>query len=164
MDYVFIGKLCGTHGLKGEIKLDTDFQYLDRVLKEGTYLYIGDNKTEVILLKSRHHNKYELLTFNDYEDIKLVEEFINNNIYVLRDDLNLKEGEFVFEDYIGLEAYYNDNCIGKINDIVDCGMHNYVFVIGDEDILIPLRKKFIDKVVLNDRIVLKEVEGLIDEN
>ena len=164
MNYVLIGKLCGSHGLKGEIKLDTDFQYLDRVLQEGTNLYIGDNKTNVTLLKSRRHNKYELLTFNDYEDINLVENFKNNNVYVLRDDLNLNEDEFVFEDYIGLEAYFNNEKIGIINDIIDYGMNNYVFVIGEKEVLIPVKQEFIDKVILNDKVILKEVGDLIDAN
>lgn len=164
MNYVLIGKLCGSHGLKGEIKLDTDFQYLDRVLQEGTNLYIGDNKTNVTLLKYRHHNKYELLTFNDYEDINLIERFKNNNIYILRDDLNLNEDEFVFEDYIGLEAYFNNEKIGIINDIIDYGMHNYVFVIGEKEVLIPVKQEFIDKVILNDKVILKEVGDLIDAN
>ena len=164
MNYVLIGKLCGSHGLKGEIKLDTDFQYLDRVLQEGANLYIGDNKTNVTLLKYRHHNKYELLTFNDYEDINLIERFKNNNIYVLRDDLNLNEDEFVFEDYIGLEAYFNNEKIGIINDIIDYGMNNYVFVIGEKEVLIPVKQEFIDKVILNDKVILKEVGDLIDAN
>lgn len=164
MDYVLIGKLCGTHGLKGEIKLESNFEYLDRVLKKGTCLYIGDSKTNVTLLKSKHHNKYELLTFNDHEDINSIEDFKNKSIYVLRSELNLKEDEFVFEDYIGLDAYYNDKLIGKVNDIVDYGLHNYVLVIGEKEILIPLKKEFVDKVILNDKIILKEVGDLIDAN
>ena len=36
--YVYIGKLNGAHGLKGELKFKSDFLYLDRVLKKDLYL------------------------------------------------------------------------------------------------------------------------------
>ena len=74
-------------------------------------------------------------------------------------------GKYVFEDYIGLDAYDGDTFLGIVNDIVDCGLNNYVFdIVGSKEILIPLNDKFMDKVILNDRIVFKEVEGLVDAN
>ena len=161
MKKVYVGKLCGTHGLKGEIKLDSDFVYLDKILTKDFKFYIG-NDEEVSLLKFRKHNKYYLLTFTGYENIDLVEKFKNQNLYVSRDDLNLQKGEYVLEDYIGLKAYFNDKELGKVTDVIDYGMGNYNLEIGD--ILIPLNNKFIKEIILDDRIILKEVEGLIDED
>lgn len=165
MDYIYVGKLLGTHGIKGELKLKSSFWYVDKVLKDGFNFYIGSDKIKVSLCKSRYHNGLYLVSFDDYLDINLVESFKNKDIYVLREDLNLKD-EYVFEDYINLDCYYNDKYIGKVIDIVDCGSNNNVFYIKDneKEILIPLNNKFIDKVVLSDRIVFKEVEGLIDAN
>lgn len=164
MGYVCIGKVTGTHGLKGELKLSTSFIYIDRVLKSGFSFYIGADKERLKLEKYRFHNGKYLLTFSGFEDINLVERFRNNDVYVLRDDLELKEGEFLFEDYIGMTAVFNNKEIGTVRDIIDCGSNNYVFyIVGDKDILIPVNDMFIDSV-LNNKIVFKEVEGLIDAN
>ncbi len=165
MDYIYVGKLLGTHGIKGELKLKSSFWYLDRVLKPKFNFFIGSDKIKVSLFKSRFHNGLYLISFNDYLDINLVNNFKNKDIYVLRDELNLVD-EYVFEDYVGLDCYYNGNYLGKVIDIVDCGGNNNVLYItnSNKEILIPLNNKFIDKVVLNDKIVFKEVEGLINAN
>lgn len=165
MTYIYIGKLTSTHGLRGELKLKSSFWYMDKVLQEGFVFYVGDEKERVNLLKYRNHNGTYLLTFKDYEDINLVESFRNKDIYVLREDVKLNNNQYLYEDYIDLKAYYNDKEIGTVKDIVDCGNNNYVFyVVGEKEILIPLNDKFIDKIVLNDKICFKELEGLLDAN
>ncbi len=165
MEYIDIGRITSTHGLKGELKLKSSFLYIEKVLKPDFSFFLGDQKEEVKLSKYRFHNGTYLLTFKDYEDINLVENFRNKEIYITRQSLKLKENEFLFEDYIGLTAYYKEKVLGKIQDIVNCGNNNYVFYIkNDKEILIPVNEKFIDRVVINDKIVFKEVEGLIDAN
>ena len=165
MNYVYIGKFIGTHGLKGELKLKSSFLYIDKVLKKGFCFYIGSTKNKVYLSNYRYHNGCYLIAFEGFLDINLVDSFKKEQVYVLREDLNLKEEEYVFEDYIGLECYNGATFLGKVSDIIDCGSNNYVFnVAGSKEILIPLNNKFIEKVILNDKIIFKEVEGLIDAN
>ncbi len=165
MNYVYVGKFVGTHGLKGELKLKSSFLYKDKILTSGFCFYIGDFKDKIKLVKYRFHNGVYLLTFDDLFDINLVEKYKSDDVYVLRDDLSLADNEFVFEDYIGLKCYYNDLYLGNVNDIIDGGNGNYIIqIIGDKEVLIPLNDEFISKVILNDRIVFKEVEGLINAN
>ena len=165
MNYVYVGNFIGTHGIKGELKLKTSFLYKNKILKEDFCFFIGNSKTKYTLLKSRNHNGIELLTFKDYEDINLVIPIKNEEVYVLREDLSLKPNEYVFEDYIGLKAYNQNNFIGEVKEIINYGNNNNVFHIeGDKEVLIPLNEKFIDNIVLNDKIVFKEVEGIIDAN
>lgn len=165
MNYVCVGKFVGTHGLRGELKLKSSFLYKDRMLKKGFSFYIGSVKKRVSLLSFRYHNGLYLMSFDGLLDINLVESFKSEEVYVLRDDLCLGEKEYVFEDYIGLDCYNGDTYLGKVDDIVDCGLNNYVFnIIGSKEILIPLNDKFIDKIILGDKIVFKEVEGLVDAN
>ncbi len=165
MNYVYVGKFVGTHGLKGELKLKSSFLYKDKMLKEGFCFYLGSIKKKVSLLNYRYHNGLYLLTFEGLLDINLVEDLKSEDVYVIRDDLGLNDGEYVFEDYIDLDSYDGDTFLGKVTDMVDCGNGNYVFdITGSKEILIPLNDKFIDKVILGDRIIFKEVEGLVDAN
>lgn len=164
MCYINIGKITSTHGLKGELKLKSSFIHINKVLKPNFPLFIGNSKEKVNLLKHRFHNGTYLLTFQGYEDINLVENFRNKEVYVLRENLELQKDEFLFEDYIGLIAYYKETQLGTVKDIVNCGNSNYVFYIkGDKEVLIPVNKKFI-KDVTDNKIAFKDVEGLIDAN
>ena len=111
------------------------------------------------------HKGFYLLTFNYYNDINLVQHLKGMKVFIDRNDLNLNDDQLVFEDYIGLECYYDDNNLGKITEIVNCGSDNFVFVIsGKGEILVPFNDHFIDKIIKNDKIVFKNLEGLLDEN
>ena len=50
MEYVYVGKLVNTHGLKGEVKLLSNFDYKDYYFKKGIHFYIGDNKKKLQLV------------------------------------------------------------------------------------------------------------------
>ena len=41
---VYIGKVVSTHGIKGEIKIISDFEYKDRVFVVGKKLIIDNNE------------------------------------------------------------------------------------------------------------------------
>lgn len=165
MNYVYIGKMNGTHGLKGELKLKSDFIYKDKIFKKGFTFYVGKEKEKVTLITVRNHNGVFLISFEGYEDINLVDKFKNQMLYVNRDDLKLGNDEFVFDDYIDLDCYYDSTYLGKVKELVNCGHNNYVFyIVGEKEVLIPLNKLFIEKVILEDKIIFKDVEGLIDAN
>ncbi len=75
MNYVYVGKFIGTHGLKGELKLKSSFLYIDKVLKKGFCFYIGSAKNKVYLSNYRYHNGCYLITFEGFLDINLVDSF-----------------------------------------------------------------------------------------
>ena len=41
MDYILIGKLVNTHGIKGEVKILSDFEKKELVFKKDFSLYLG---------------------------------------------------------------------------------------------------------------------------
>ena len=41
MKYIYIGKIVNTHGLKGEIRILSDFKYKDLIFKDNFKIYIG---------------------------------------------------------------------------------------------------------------------------
>ena len=40
MDYILIGKIVNTHGIKGELRIKSNFLMKDKVFKKGFALYI----------------------------------------------------------------------------------------------------------------------------
>ena len=39
---VYLGKIVSTHGIKGELRIISDFEYKDKAFKVGTHLIIDD--------------------------------------------------------------------------------------------------------------------------
>ena len=39
MEYIYVGKIVNTHGIKGEIRILSDFKYKNEIFKENFKLY-----------------------------------------------------------------------------------------------------------------------------
>ena len=70
MEKVYIGKIVSTHGIKGELRILSDFQFKDKVFKIGNSLIIDDK--EYTIKSYRVHKNFDMVTLDDYKDINEV--------------------------------------------------------------------------------------------
>lgn len=147
MKYIYVGKMVATHGIKGEIKILSNFELKDEVFKENFPIYLGEKYTKEYISTYRKHQKYDMITLKNYNNINQVLSFIKTNIYVDRNDLNLNN-KILEQDVIGLKAYINEKYIGIVKDIYLTGVNYKVIEICDKKnkILIPWNKDFIDEI------------------
>ena len=110
-DYVYIGRITNTHGLKGEVKIRSNFDYKDRVFKEGFTLYVGKDKTKEIIRTYRPHQEYDMVTFYKIDNIDDVLKYKGSLVFALKDDLFLSKDEYVDEDYLACDCYFNSTRI-----------------------------------------------------
>lgn len=159
MEYVCIGKLVNTHGIKGEVKLLSNFEYKDKAFVVGMNFYIGEDKEKVTVNSYRHHKVFDMVTFKEYNYINDVLKFKNKLVYVLKPDLALDNNSILDRDYIGMNAYYEGMLIGKVKDIIDNNGYK-LMLIGTK--YVPFNKEFISSVsVTKNELILKNVEGLL---
>lgn len=159
MEYVCIGKLVNTHGIRGEVKLLSNFEYKDKAFVVGMNFYIGEDKEKVTVNSYRHHKVFDMVTFKEYNYINDVLKFKNKLVYVLKPDLALDNNSMLDRDYIGMNAYYEGVLIGKVNDIIDNNGYK-LMLIGTK--FVPFNKEFISSVsVTKNELILKNVEGLL---
>lgn len=159
MEYVCIGKLVNTHGIKGEVKLLSNFEYKDKAFVVGMNFYIGEDKEKVTVNSYRHHKVFDMVTFKEYNYINDVLKFKNKLVYVLKPDLALDNNSILDRDYIGMNAYYEGVLIGKVNDIIDNNGYK-LMLIGTK--FVPFNKEFISSVsVTKNELILKNMEGLL---
>ena len=159
MEYVCIGKLVNTHGIKGEVKLLSNFEYKNKVFVVGMNFYIGEDKEKVTVNSYRHHKVFDMVTFKEYNYINDVLKFKNKLVYVLKPDLALDTNSILDRDYIGMNAYYEGVLIGKVKDIIDNNGYK-LMLIGTK--FVPFNKEFISSVsVTKNELILKNVEGLL---
>ena len=157
MELVLVGKIVNTHGIKGELRLLSDFEYKNRVFKNGVKIYIDNN--EYIINSYRFHKIFDMITLNGYTNINEVLYLKNKLVYCNREDLKLKKDEYLISDMIGLKVYFNGQCYGKITNI-STGKNPLIAI--DNKKMVPYNKNFIDSIDLEKKcFILKNCEGLL---
>lgn len=164
MEYILIGKIVNTHGINGELKVESYTDFYDERFKKGTKIYIGENHLEFEVKQYRLHKNNILIKLVNNEDINLVEKYKNSFIYKSSDDIKpLKNGEYYFRDLKGLDVYQNGILIGKVKNCEEGNRYNFLRItVRDKERLIPFIEQFILNVDLNNsRIDIVEMEGLL---
>jgi len=164
MKYVLIGKIVNTHGLKGEIRILTEFRYKEKVFVPNMKVYIGSSKTEETINTYRHHKIFEMITLKGYNDINEILKYKGDYLFINRDDLKLGPNEFLDEEIINLSVYADNKLIGIVKKI-DKHSKNELLVVKnhEKDYLIPYNFDIILSINIKEkRIDIQNIKGLID--
>ena len=160
MNYLYVGKLVNTHGIKGEVRLLSKFRYKDKVFVKGFKVYIGKDKKEFEIERYRVHKNFDMLVFKDIYDINKIEYLKGSLVYINKNDLNLDNNTFLSIDLIGFNVIIDNKNIGIIKEVLDTPA-NEVLVL-DNNVMIPYVKEFIDNINTNKKtITIKNIKGLI---
>ena len=164
MSYVYIGKIVNTHGLKGEVRLLSNFKYKSRVFIPSTTIFIGKNKVSETITTYRKHKQFDMICLKGYNDINEVLKYKGERVYVTRDTLNLKEDEYLDADLIGLDVLVDDKVIGKVNKVDKYPSSDIILVKGQtKNYMIPYVKDFIKEINLTKKvIIINNIKGLIE--
>lgn len=161
------GKIVGAHGIKGEVRIDPwcdSPEFLCAFKK----LWLDENGTEFIKVKSRPHKNIALAKIKGVDTIEAAEKYRGKVVYINRDDINLAEGVHFVQDLIGLEVKDADNgrVYGKISDVLRTGA-NDVYEIKDADgktYLAPVIDDVVKEINVNDGYVLiVPMKGIFDD-
>ena len=133
---IIVGKYVNTHGIKGEIRILSDFSRKDLIFKPKFKLYI--NNKEFIIKSYRKHKNYDMITFEGINSINDIEYLKGNNVYIKRDDID----EFIDEDLYKYLISVNSK-LYKIKNIL---MNNFKkILVLENDKMVPYVKDFILK-------------------
>lgn len=164
MNYICIGKIVNTHGIKGEVRVLSEFPYKKEIYTTGTKLYIGKRKETVVVTNFRRHKMFDMLTFSGIDNINDVIQYKGELIYFDRDEVTLPG--LIDEDYVGLDVYDGEKYIGVVTSIMKSKPHD-ILVIEKEHIrnLVPNIPTFIKNIDINSKqIQIESIEGLIHED
>ena len=164
--YFEIGKIAGTHGLKGTLRIfpTTEDPSRFELLKE----LIVENRGKIETFhieKVGYHKKFVLVTVREINEINAAELYKGATIRIpVEDAIPLEENEYYTRDLYGMLVVADDGEeLGILDDVLETGA-NDVYVIkkeGSKDLLIPVIKQCILKVDLAERKILVHLlEGL----
>lgn len=153
MNKVLLGKYVNTHGIKGEIRIKSNFPYKEKVFKIGSQLII--NNTLYTINSYRVHKGYDMVTLNGISSINDIPFPKNTKVYIDRDKY-LEKKDYLDSDLIGF-IVYNSKIEREVLDI---------FYINDKKKLIKISEGYIPFELVknvdldNKRIMIEEVLGL----
>ncbi len=105
MSRVLLGKYVNTHGIKGEIRIKSSFDFKNRVFQKGNKIIIDNQDYEI--LTYRRHKDFDMVTLVGIDDINKIPFVKNTNVYINREDY-IKEKEYLDKDLVGFIAYNNE--------------------------------------------------------
>jgi 16S rRNA processing protein RimM len=170
-EYITVGKLVNTHGLKGEVRIWPETDFPEERFKKGKSLYLfAPGQAEPIQLTissvKPYKNMYNM-TFKGIDSIHQVEKWKGGLLKVSKEDrIPLEEGEFYFQDIIGCQVYTQDDeeLLGVITEILQPGA-NDVWVIkrpNGKEALIPYIDDVVKKVdVVEKKVIIYPMPGLL---
>lgn len=166
--YLEVGKLVNTHGIKGEMKLQLwcdDIEYL----KQFKELYLDENGEKVLtLLSARSQKNVALVKFAEITSIEDAENYKNKVLYANRDDAQIEEGVNYIEDLIDCTVVDIDTnkVYGKVCDVTNYGASDILDLVKDKKHrFVPMIDDIIKEIdVDNQTISIKYMKGLFDED
>ena len=175
MDYLYIGKLVDTHGIKGEVRLLLNDFFLYDVnsnnllayddiikflFKNNELIYIGNKKESFKIINYRHHKTFEMLTFEGITNINEIISYKKEKCYI--DKSLLGNDKIDLASIIGFDIVYKNLEYGKIIDYHDNNGNILFEIKKDAKYFIPVNSNFITKIDIASKIVYVEnIEGLI---
>lgn len=168
MDFLEVGKIINTHGLRGEVKVVTwtDSPEIFETLKN----VVAKTRTEEIKLtvKNVKYQKNNIIVkFGEIDAIEDAEKLKNVVLLASREELGeLPEGVYYIADLVGCEIFDESGKIGVLSDVFAAGARDVYDIKreGKKNLLVPIIDGVLKNVdISGKRIDIKIPEGLEDE-
>lgn len=168
-EYLEIGQIVNTNGLKGFLKVKpltddiTRFEDLETI-----YIQKAKELIEFKIQDVKYNKNMVLLKLEGIDDITEAEKYKNCYIKINREDaVELEEDSYFIVDIIGSEVFTEEGeDLGKVVDVLQTGSNDVYTVktLDGKEILLPAIEDVIKNVdIENKKIVIHLMEGLIWE-
>lgn len=169
-DYLEIGKITGTHAVKGEVRIEPWCDSPD-FMKQFKVLYLDRMGEKPIKIKTRSNGHMAIGKIEGIDTVEDASKLRNKVLYMKRSDARIEPGKyFIAEliDCIVIDADDENRIYGKISDVSQTGA-NDVWHIRDEnekEYLIPaIPPVVISTDVVSGIIRIRPLKGIFeDEN
>ncbi len=167
LQYLKVGQIINTHGVKGEFKVFPLTDNLKRFSKlKFLYIKSGNEYKKFDVNGVKYSGELVILKLNGIEDMNAAIEYKKQYIYVDRENaVKLPEDSYFIADLVGLDVFTEEGqLLGSVSSVFSTGS-NDVYEIKREDestFLIPAIKDVIKNIDLeNNKMIITLLEGLI---
>lgn len=160
------GKVVGTHGVRGEMRMECWCDSPETLSKIRT-LYLDEAGSQSLAIKARPHKSMALLKVEGVDTVDQAETYRGRVLYLSREDVKLPEGRYFISDIIGLEVRdaATGQVYGEIFDVSAVGSRNLYHVrVADtgHEAMIPAVPEFVNNVDVDGGFIeITPIKGLL---
>ena len=164
MDWIPVGRVTRTHGLKGELKFfpaDQD----DLVVQKDQQIRLGE--TTFKIKSVRGAKSPFIVKLEGVDSIEAAQSLSGQEVLVAKEDFeSLPEGEYYRFEIEGLKAFDDTGkYYGVIEEIIATGSNDVYVVRGDgKEWLVPMIDSVVQNIDLEEgKLIFHCVEGLFED-
>ena len=168
MEFLTVGQIVRTIGLKGEVKIYPSTHFRDTRFKKGSRVFLlndnGEIEQELTIKIHRINGDCDNLIFEEITSIEEAEKILKKQLFVEKNREFLGKDEYFFSDLIGMKVNFdNGKEIGVVKAVEEYNSYATLRVkTNGKDALVPFVKAFIKSVSLEDKqIVINYIDGLL---
>ena len=146
--FIEMGKIVAPHGIRGEVKIDSNCNPVDFATYAPFYDKTGQ-KLDVIVKRIAKNQVVAII--NDIRDRNNAELLRGTKLFVSRKSLpDLQENEYYVCDLLNMSVFENTIQIGTVKDVQNYGASDILFIQKEnkEELLLAMSPKTIKKVDL----------------
>ena len=168
MEFLTVGQVVRTIGLKGEVKVYPSTHFRDTRFKKGSHVFLlnddGEIERDLTIKLHRVNGTCDNLVFEEIKSIEEAEKIIKKQLFVEKNTEILGKNEYFYSDLVGMKVNFdNGKEIGVVKAIEEYAAYATLRVkTSSKDVLIPFVNAFIKTVSLEDKqIIVNYIDGLL---
>ncbi len=166
-DYLEIGKITSTHGIKGEMRVQPWCDSPEYMKKFKT-LYLDKNGEKPLKVSSRPNGNMVILKVQGIDTVEEAAKYRDKILFMKRSDANLPEGTWFIQELIDctvIDADDESKTYGIISDVSQTGANDVWHIKqGDKEYLIPaIPSVVISTDVVEGIIEIRPLKGIFDD-
>ncbi|MDD6207331.1 MAG: ribosome maturation factor RimM [Clostridiales bacterium] len=167
-DYLRVGVISNTHGIRGEVKVFPTTDEKER-FDDLEYVFVdtGKEKIRLDIQNVKYFKNMVILKFKGFDDINEIEKYKGSDLLITREQaVPLEPGQFFLCDVIDSTVVEeNGNPVGILTEVLTTAA-NDVFVVKMEngkEVLLPVIEDCVKQIDLEQKIVtVYLMPGLLD--
>ena len=155
---VILGHVSGVYGVKGWLKVHSETDPVQNVLKyKPWFVLINKEWKQFLPVQGKKHGKGVIVQLDGYTDRDQSAELKGSKIAVKREQLpdSAGDGEYYWTDLEGLLVKTTDGFeLGKISHLFETGSNDVMVIDGEKERLIPyISGQVVKQVDLENKLV-----------
>jgi len=165
-DWIIIGEIINTKGIKGELKIRPETDYPDRFLDmKELLIQTGKTVKPYPIERVYLHKNMVFCKVTGIETPEEADRFRGSLCVVdINDTVPLPEDTYFIFDLIGCKVYtMQEEYCGVVEDVIQNPANDiYVVRNGEKEALIPAVKVFVKEIdIQNKRILIDPIKGML---
>ena len=167
-EYLELGKIVGTHGIRGELRVNPLCDTPEFAKRFKTLYYDSKGVDPVKVISSRTHGNIILMKLEGVESIEQAEKLRNKILYLKREDAALPDGSWFIAELIGCEVLDADDGkkYGTLTDVSETGANDVWYITddkGDEYLIPAIKEVVINADVADNKVYIRPLKGIFED-